>query len=277
MTTKDPLMVSSMEFPERLGVSFDVDAFDDAIRSQGVKLLHYRAMRCPVGLIDRYDNRRPDHDHSGCSNGFIYTKAGDLTALFTNNNKAPRQNDVGVVDGSTVQVTIQRFYDDTVEPVYAAPFDRFYLNEEKIVVPTWQLFEANITGKEKLQFPAVKVQDLMSADGRKYTEGVDFQVKGGYIQWVSENRPTYDASRNKGQICSVRYLYRPYWYCQRMLHEVRVTQAEDRITGQRMVQRMPQAMVLQREYVFEKEESTQEGETSERQIPAPRDGGFGPR
>lgn len=276
--SKEPLLVSSIEFPERMGVSFDVDAFDDAINSQGVKLLHYRAMRCPVGLIDRYDNRRPDHDHSGCSNGFIYTKAGDLTSLFTSNSKAPKTTDMGTFDGSTVQVTVQRFYDNTTDPVYIAPFDRFYLNEERIVVPTWQLFESSITGKEKLQFPVVEVQDLMSADGRVYSEGTHFVVRGGFIVWTGSERPAFDASQNRGQVCAIRYLYRPYWYCQRLLHEVRVAQAEDRQTGKRVVQRMPQALVLQREYVFEKEETTPEGENSERQMPQPRDGSvFGPR
>ena len=52
-----------------ISVSFDPDAFDDALRAQGVQYVHWRAMRCPVGLTDRYSERRVHDDHSGCSNG----------------------------------------------------------------------------------------------------------------------------------------------------------------------------------------------------------------
>lgn len=272
-----PSLISQMEFPRGQAVSFDVRAFDEAVSSQGVRLVHFRAMRCPVGLVDRFDTRRPEHDHGGCSNGFIYTTAGDLTALFTGNSHAKEAHDVGFLDGSTVQVTCQRFYDGTTTPVHIAPFDRIYLAEENVVVPTWQLFEAHITGREKLQFPVVAVQDLMDSDGRIFKEGVDFEVEGGFIVWKGTNRPRYDAARKKGQICAIRYLYRPYWYVKQILHEVRVTQAEDLVTGERMVQRMPQAFVLQREYVFEKDESTKPEDGNPRQQPAPRDGSFGPR
>ena len=32
-------------------ISFDVEAFDLAIRSQGVRLQHFQATRCPVGMV----------------------------------------------------------------------------------------------------------------------------------------------------------------------------------------------------------------------------------
>lgn len=279
MSAKKPSLVNSLDFPSGQAVSFDVEAFDDLIQSQGVKLIHFRAMRCPVGLVDRYDNRRPEHDHSGCSNGFIYTKAGELTASFMGSGASVETLDTATVDGSSVQVTCQRFYDGTEEPVHIAPFDRLYLAEEGIVVPTWQLFESHITGKEKLQFPVNYVQDLMDNEGKRYIEGTDFKVEGGYIVWTGSNRPRFDAVRQKGAICAIRYLYRPYYYVQRLLHQVRVTQAEDKISGERVVQRMPQAMVLVREFVFEKEDKDPQAPESEslRQVPGPRDGSFGPR
>lgn len=279
MSAKKPTLVNSLDFPQGQAVSFDIDAFDQAIQSQGVKLVHFRAMRCPVGLVDMYDGRRPEHDHSGCSNGFIYTKAGELTALFTGNDRKSNELDVGIMDGSTVKVTVQRFYDGTEEPVHVTNFDRFYLAEDAILVPTWQLFEANISGREKLQFPVIQVQDLMDNAGNRYEEGVDFEIRGGYVQWIGEKRPTYDPGRGRGQICAARYLYRPYWYCKQIVHQVRVAQAEDHFTGERTVYRMPQAMYLTREYIFEKEDKVEkpEDENTLAQVPEPRSGSFGPR
>jgi len=273
--TNRPSLVSTITIPDGQAVTFDIKAFDQALASQGVGLVHFRAMRCPMGLVDLYDNRRPEHDHSGCSNGFIHQKIGRLTATFTGVGKHSQQMDVGSIDGSTAQVTVQRFYDNTQIPVYVAPYDRMYLDEESIIVPTWQLFEAHIDGRDKMVFPVVEVQSLMSSDGRVFTEGDDFEVRDGYVVWSGSNRPQYDAYRKRGQICSIRYLYRPFWVVKQLLHEVRVTQAEDAITGERRIHRMPQAMVLQREYVFLNESTGDPN--NPREVPAPREGSFGAR
>ena len=76
-------------------VTFDLDAFDDFVRAQGVKLVHYRAQRCPVGMVALGDSRRPHPHHEGCFNGFVYTKVGCVTASFTSNNKRQSQEDIG--------------------------------------------------------------------------------------------------------------------------------------------------------------------------------------
>ncbi len=271
-------MAATQNIPLRFSptsVSFDAQAFDDALRAHGVKLVHFRAMRCPVGLVDRYDTRRPHEDHSGCSNGFIYTKAGTLTCIFTGNGNDTRQNDVGVLDGSTVQVTSPRMYDDTDEESQVANFDRFYLNEESITVPHWQLVEAHITGRDRLSFPVVKVVDVMDATGRRYNSS-EYDVEDGQLVWKNGG-PGYDAERERGVIYAIRFTYRPYWYVQRVVHQVRVAQVETLM--KRSVQRMPQGFVLQRETVFEKEEKDDQAPdpSSPRQVKGPAAGTFGPR
>ena len=259
-------------------VSFDTDAFDEAIRSQGVTFVHFRAMRCPVGMTDMYSERRPHDDHAGCSNGFLYTKAGVITSLFAGNSTQTNVGEVGAMDGSTVNVTMPRFYDGTETPVYVAPFDRLYLAEENIVVVNWQLFQADKSGRDKLNFPAVTVQDLVDAQARRY-EQPDFEVREGRIVWLTRNRPGLDPETGKGLVCSVRYTYRPYWYVKTLIHEVRVTQAENPVTGKREVCRMPQAIQLQREYIFEKEDRDPQAANpdSPRQVDRPVEPRFGPR
>jgi hypothetical protein len=270
--------VYTTELPDVV-VSFDVDAFDRAIRSQGVTFIHYRAMRCPVGMTDMYSPRRPHEDHSGCSNGFLYTKAGKFTCLFTGNGNQASVGEIGIQDGSTVSVTLPRHYDGTETPVYVAPFDRLYLDEENIVVVNWQLFQHDPgSAKDKLNFPAVTVQDLVDAQARRY-EQPDFEVRDGRINWLTGNRPGLDPETGKGLVCSVRYTYRPYWYVRSLIHEVRVSQAENEYTGVREVKRMPQAIVLQREYIFEKEDRDERAQNpdSPRQVKAPDGPRFGPR
>lgn len=277
MAKRGPVEVYATELPNA-AVSFDVDAFDELLGSQGVTFVHFRAMRCPVGMIDQFDVRRPHEDHAGCSNGFLYTKAGVITASFLGNGKQTNVTEVGAMDGSTVNVTMPRFYDGTEIPVYVAPFDRLYLAEENIVVVNWQLFQADATGRDKLNFPAVTVQDLIDAQGRRYDYG-DFEIREGRIAWQSGNRPGLDPETGKGLVCSVRYTYRPYWYVKNLIHEVRVSQAENPYTGVREVTRMPQAITLQREYIFEKEDRDEQAVNpdSPRQVRPPDGPRFGPR
>lgn len=269
----------ALAFPVQ-AVSFDPSAFDEAIHSQGVKLTHWRGQRCPVGMTDKYDHRRPHDDHSGCSNGFIYTKAGTVTALFTGNSYEERQQDVGLLDGSTVQVTTPRFYDEGPE-VRITVFDRLYLKEEGITVEHWELVEAHVTGRDKLKFPVVKVVDVIDANNRRYDPG-DYTVENGQLVWTNGGGPGFNAQLNKGVIYSVRYEYVPYFYIQRIAHQVRVAQVETQL--ERVVMRMPQSMTISREYVFEKSDNDDQAELDSsdvqnalRQVKGPREGQYGPR
>lgn len=259
-----------------ISVSFDADAFDVALREHGVTFVHWRSMQCPVGMIDQFDSRRVHEDHAGCSNGHIYTRAGLVTGIFTGNDDKISQNDVGLLDGSTVQVTLPRTYDDSEEEVMVAPFDRFYLMEENVTVPHKQYAEAHVTGTDKLSYPAARVLDLIDAHGKRYGSG-EFSIDShGRIVWIGSG-PGFDAAASKGTIYSVRYTYRPYWYCSRVIHQVRIAQIETPLA--REVQRMPQSFVLQREYVFEKEDKDELAPNPDnpRQVKGPRQGIFGPR
>ena len=259
--------------------SFDVAAFDDAIHSQGVVFVHFRATRCPVGMVDVYSQRRPHDDHSGCSNGFIYTRAGCMTCLFVGNPKSEKHTDMMVLDTASAQATAPRFYDGTQTRVQIAPFDRLYLANENIAVINWELHEAHVTGLDRLSFPPVAVQDLIDNRGLRYSCGTDFEVRGGEIQWLTQNRPGIDPESGRGRVYSVRYSYRPYFYVDRLNHELRVSQADDPATGVRHLEQMPQSLSLNREYVYRKEEQDPQAPNPEslRQIMAPADGGVGPR
>lgn len=288
--------------PER--ISFDNDAFDEMLRSQGVKLVHYQAMRCPVGMTNLDDNRRPHEDHAGCSNGFIYQKMGTITALFIGNSKHKNPSDLGYWDGSTVQVSFPRYYDqadncpaDERVEIFVAPFDRFYLYESSILVPTWQLFLHHESGLDRVKYPPVKVQSLMDAAGIKYTENVDFQVSGTQLKWIGRQPaeqmdvgpgliPGTDLADisginvqnsgdpTRGSVCSIRYLYQPFWYVGQIIHEIRVTQ-ETNFLGDRSLKRAPQQAMLHREYVPLTKQADDNSSDSFRNMPGPADGGFG--
>jgi hypothetical protein len=237
-------------------VSFDVEAFDEAIRSHGVKFIHYMALPCPVGMTDLDDNRRPHPDHQGCTNGFIYSKVGCITGLFTGNSKTKTPDEMGFWDASTVQVSFPRFYDGCDKPLYVAPYDRFYLDECELNVVTWQRFIHSENTIDRLKYPAVEVIRLIDNTGLTYNPGEDFVVEQGSIKWVgSQPVPSMDIGPgldgsviDRGAICSARYTYRPYFYVGQMMHELRVARMVESPKGPHM-ERMPQQVLMHREYV----------------------------
>jgi hypothetical protein len=271
--------IRTLDLPNGVSIAFDIDAFDEAIRAHGVRFVHYRAMRNPVGMVDRNDSRRPDPDHSGASNGMLYTKAGCFTALFTGNTKELKAWAGGALHAGLAQITPARFYDTCpTERVYLQEKDRLYLETESVLVPCQQLVEVHATGRDRLQFPAQKVQDLVDAQGVRYTEGMDFDLVEGDVVWRPGKTPAPNAELNKGRVYGVRFLFRPHWYVEHMMHETRVAQWED-ILGNRKVEPMPQAAAVQREYVYlnEKNDPEAKNQPSKRQEQAPPTSQFGPR
>lgn len=271
---------TELSFPAGQAVTFNVDAFDEFIASQGVKFVHFRALRCPVGMVDRYDSRRPHDDHSGCSNGFIYRLAGSFTALFMSNPNYRDPTDIGFLDGSTVNITASRYYDDvdgTNQPLQIVPFDRLYLAEESLTVEHWQLVESHVTGKDRLSFPVVEVLDLVDAKGKEYKVGEDFEIQNGQIVWIDSNGPGFNTDINKGVIYAIRYTLKPYFYVSRVMHQVRVGQTETPL--ERMVTRLPQQFQIVREQQFEAQDHDPlaSDPASPRQVEAPAKGSFGPR
>lgn len=269
-------------------VAHDLDAFSEAIRSQGVKLVHYSAQRCPVGMTDLNTNRNPHPHHEGCSNGFLYTKVGCITALMTSNNKKQSLEDVGLVSFSSVQCTFPVTYDDSDDNFIVANFDRFYLQEESAKVVSWELFQAHETGIDRLKYPVECVLgSIVDYRGERYNEGADFIVQSGQIKWTGR-RPGSEIDvgpgmgngfgTDRGAVCSVRYLYTPYFYCGAINHELRFTQVQDGF--ERKAMRSPQALTLHREYVAQNIDQDSKLTTSSdelRKLTSSMNGGMGPK
>jgi hypothetical protein len=254
-------------------VSFELEAFEVALRSQGVQLVHYRAVPCPVGLTDKDDIRRGHDDHSDCTNGQIYIKAGTITGIFTGNGNKMDQSDMGLLDSANVNVTLPTTYDGSDDEVSVMPFDRFYLAQEVITVPHREYVQSHETGHDRLQHPIVAVLDIVDSNGKQYNSG-DYEIKEGQLVWLGAGLP-YDAQLKRGMVYSIRYTYRPYWYVSRLLHQIRVVQVQTE--AGRVAQRFPQQIALQREYIYEKAKKESTDPDNDRTVKGPAAGGFGER
>ena len=272
-----------IDMPVNDVVHLDMPYTDSVIDGQGVSFIHMRALPCPVGKTDPYDVRKVHADHSGCSNGFVYEEAGEIRCIFVGNSKQFEFMDAGLVTGSTVQVTVPRHYADQPErEVVFAIFDRLYLKQDlygdatqRIQVVAAHLFEHNVGGMDRLKYPVNVVEHLIDSHGKRYQQGTDFDILGGQIRWNGTRQPGMDPATGKGEVCSVRYRYTPYWYVNHLIHEIRVVRSGDNAV------RAPMTALIQREFAFENEQNDQGqrvvGNDDPRQATAPWSGSFGTR
>ena len=232
-------------------VSFDKMAFDNLIRSQGVRMIHYRGIPDPTGMGSRGDNHAV-HAVRQSIDGYLYKDAGEFTAFFSSNSNSYESQELGSMSSAAAYITFPDFYDDKPDcPVLINTWDRLYLKDIEIRVVTSQFVEASDSGIDRLQFPATCVEHLIDANGIEYLENRDFQITPeGHIKWVSQRQPGFNVNVGKGVVYSIRYRYTPFFVVNRLMHEIRVSQVTNPMTGKRSLERMPyQAQVL-REYVF---------------------------
>ncbi len=265
---RNPDFLLQQDFTRNEAHDFDVGAFTDAIQWKGVPLVHHRAMACPVGMVHKDDtNLRIHTDHPKCSNGFIYQRIGNLPALFMGNASNATANDTGFLDGSTVQVTLPRQYDDVEREAFFAPFDRLYLADERQLWPHWEIIEHNPSGIDRLRWPAVRVENVMDNRGVEYKMDVDFTTQNGKLVWLDGGqRPgvDMDTDEKRGRVCTVWYVYQPYFYIQRLMHDGRMVQNQEENGGRKVV-RLPFQALLVREFVYENVQARDTG------TPAPDD------
>jgi hypothetical protein len=232
-------------------VSFDADKFDFLIKTHGVRLVHQRALPDPRGMASRGDNRDVMNLRPRNSDGYIYKNSGHVYAWFHNNTKDTKAEDMGNLSFASVYLTVTRYYEDSLEPVILQAWDRFYLADIEMYVSCMQYMEASSTGIDRLQFPALKVVDLVDANGEEYTQDKDFVITSeGWLKWTTQRRPGYNPTIGRETVYAVRYLYTPFFIVDKILHEIRVTNVTDPLTYERKLERMPFEVLALRENIF---------------------------
>jgi hypothetical protein len=262
--------------------SFDPKSFDIFISGQGIEITHLKAIPDPTGMIDIGDSHASSQPRSS-SDGFKYIEAGKLTALFSSNSMYGNTDALGYLQNSTAYMTMPRFYTSCPdEAVIVSPYDKFYLADIEVKVVGRQFVEANYTGIDRLQYPAVCVEYVIDAKGNEYKENVDFKInEDGHIVWTGQRRPGYNEESRKGTVYSVRYRYTPYFIVNRLLHEIRVSQITDPVSYERKLERMPYQVEVMRENIFHdqnaQKEDRQQANDDRFQYAPPVAGKFGPK
>lgn len=259
MVIVGPYADYDIQLPQPSTFSVDTEGFNDLLRTAGLQVIHQAATICPIGLQTLNDPRRSHPDHSGCFNGMIYRDMGIVSVYGTQNVRTDIIQMLGIVDDSQIISTFPTNYDDKPDvPFYPMMFDRFIYIDSSIKTVTTQKLEHNPSGTDRLEFPATDIiGPIVDADGKEYFIGTDFQLNiHGYIEWIpGGNTPPVDLNAKSGKVIAIRYLYRPSWYCARIMKETRFAKKAPFMEGPIENVRLPTQVLLQREYVFFKSDN----------------------
>ncbi len=266
----------------RENIDFDVDAFDNLVRSHGVTAEIYSASLCPIDVDDPNDAHT--HMHPNCQNGYLYRKEGETLMSFGGNVTSPEMTQYGNQDNSYVTATFPLYYDEPAgKPVILGQFYRIFIKDCPVAVVNSEKIEHHQTGLDRLSYPVLEVLRLTDNHGKEYTVGEDYEITAeGMLKWFENKSPGFNTKLGRGNVISILYLYRPFYYIARLPHEIRVSRDVNQMTGEISLVRMQSQAALQREWLFDNasqdpDDKQNGGRPNKRQGIVPRQGGFGPR
>jgi hypothetical protein len=130
---------------------------------------------------------------------------------------------------------------------------------DELIIPDfevrlWELKEYAITSNDEqsLRYPIKKVDYLAVIDNdqtlKTFTQGVDFTITtDGNIKWLPGKAPSFDTSRDRGQVYTISYWTNPIYKVLQPLRELRVSQ--EMVNGQKISRRLPQQVLVKRDFL----------------------------
>jgi hypothetical protein len=228
----------------QMQVAMNPQAFEDLIKGKGIRMIHSRPLPCPNIKDIHAGDHSPACDM--CHNGTLYYGEKEFIGAFFSNSNDRQFQIQGQWDYENVTICIPITYEDGTD-MDVQLYDQISV---KTVTPVryYQRVEHSQSGIDRLQFPAVKVDQLMDATGKQYYAGIDFEIEEGNIKWTTQNRPGYDLSIERGVIYSVNYYCEPIFTIISLPHQFRTTQTIG-ADGKPYATRFPQLASCRKDFV----------------------------
>lgn len=261
-----------------ISINFPIEAFDNDANDQGVGLVHYKAVPCAGSDADRGSMRSTHREHD-CENGFYYKLGGKFKGVLSNNPSSKIVKPEGILDTSICYIILPRFYADTQQQMYFATYDKidFAVQDSSIWVPYWEKITHSQVGTDRARFPIAQIEYIIGPAGKQYTENVDFKIQNGVIVWISQNRPGFNQMSGEGVPYSVRYLYKPSFFVNKIIHQIRLLNTFDPSTGEKKEIRFPSLLECVREVEFENISNSTQYDSLAEEVAPPSGANFGPK
>ena len=236
-------------------------SWDQLLQNRGIRFIHRVAMPCPNMKGLEENNHTPNCPY--CDNSqMLYqdyfpgtTDQREIWGAFTSNTLEKMFEVQGVWEVGTAVITFPAEYPSGQQAEFNT-FDQLYCPDFEVRLNDLIEYESNTNKITRLRYPIVSIEYMtavVSGSLYDYVEGTDFEItSGGDIRWLIE--PAYDAANDIGQVISITYNANPVYTVQNVLHEMRVSQEYDIATGQKVARRLPQQVLVKRDFLLQPEE-----------------------
>lgn len=234
----------------------DPIGFEQLIRNRGLRWKHEKGAICPA--VKDLETLEHDPNCRKCENGYLFFNPVEVMGTFESNKLEKMYEIQGTWTVGEAITTFASYLDGpNGEPGLGAMVD-FQQGDKLTCLDysfTWQeLVEYSLLGTDRLRYPALHV-DFLADTERTYALNTDFEITPeGNIKWVSGNRPKYLADRSKGSVYTVVYSARPIFYVVQIMHEIRATKGYNRKTNKVEAVRLPQQLLIRRDFLFNRKE-----------------------
>ena len=236
-------------------------AWDQLLNNRGIRLFHRVAAPCPNMKGLEENNHIPncpfcDNSQMIYHNTFPGTNdQREIWGAFTSNSLEKMFEVQGVWEIGTAVITFPAEYGNGVQADFNT-FDQLYCPDFEVRLNDLIEYKSSSSRITRLRYPIVNI-DYMSAvvnnSMKEYALGTDYEITAdGDIHWLIE--PHYNSVDDIGEVISITYVANPVYTVQNVLHEMRVSQEYDMISGQKVARRLPQQVLVKRDFLMQTEE-----------------------
>lgn len=242
-TSYSPMQSILIPDPSLKGVSFD-----QLLQNRGIKFIHRLAAPCP-NINNVEDNGHNPNCPLCDGNGMFYYREKEIWGVFQSNSLQKNFEMQGLWEIGTAVVTLPTEYPDGT-PAEFNTFDQLVIPD--FTVRLWELkeYEPRPDGQQ-LRYPISTVDYMASSTTAgvltEYTEGTDFNITGGKIEWIAGQEPSYDNVNERGEVLTINYFANPVYNVLQHLRELRVSQ--QLIGGSKVPMRLPQQVLVRRDFL----------------------------
>jgi len=238
-------------------------AWDQLLNNRGIRFIHRVAAPCPNMKGLHENNHTPDCPF--CDNSqMIYhdtfpgtSDQREIWGAFTSNSLEKMFEVQGVWEIGTAVITFPAEYNNGQQADFST-FDQLYCPDFEVRLNDLIEYKSSTNKITRLRYPIVCI-DYMTAvvNGSlyEYIEDTDYEITSdGDIHWLIE--PQYDELNDIGEVISITYTTNPVYTVQNVMHEMRVTQEYNIATGEKIARRLPQQVLVKRDFLMQAEEQS---------------------
>ena len=229
-------------------------SFDQLLQNRGVRFLHRLSAPCP-NLRSLHDNSH-DPNCSVCDgNGMMYYREKEIYGVFYSNSLEKNFEMQGIWEIGSAVVTLPTQYPDGTQ----ADFNTF----DQLVIPDftvrlWELkeYEPRPDRRQQMRYPIKSIDYIAAVKNNvtvPYEEGTHYNIVDDKIEWVASQEPDYDSINERGEVYVVVYFAHPVYNVLQHMRELRITQ--ELANGSKVPVRLPQQVLVKRDFLFNKPET----------------------